>query len=364
MAIITFCADAYVSQPKGADILAGAVELTKMAMNEMTTGRRAEGYSEKNEAFKQSLLSYASEMANIDKSFCDVTTKQGFDMALNTISRFSEVYFSVIKRAVEIVNSKTEIQSAFNFIEMLSIAEGDSINYLIEENAPVKFEANGYSNNRTRFQYAFNDNITMLPENHEASVAMDLYQASAMGWDFGKQIAKIAIAQRVAIQKEAIDAVFNTANVLTSAFILSTTTKSTYIELAEKLQAYNNAPVLAYGTKSAFAKMSDSLDAKLLYGGAGQELVKTGMVLDVYGVPSIVLDQAISTDGNYALQVASDKILLASANDKLVKCLMEGTVNILADDGKANSLKLKNYKVQTSWKTKVITNKAHGIATI
>lgn len=365
MAILNFCADAYIAQPKGADILSGTVELAKMAIDEMTKGTKASDYSAKNELVKGALLAYACERGQItDDSIYNMKTEQGFRSALNTNPFFGETYFAVIKRAVELVNSKAELSQIYSFIDVLSIAEGDSVNFVVEGQNLFAFEKNSYSNTRTKFQYAFNDNLTMLPENREASVAMDLYQMTAHGWDFGKFIARIALSQRVAIQKEAVEAVLNTANVLSSAFVLGAFSKSTYVNLQEKLQAYNNAPVFAYGTKSAFTAISDGLDAKYLYGGAGNELLKTGMITDLFGVPSVILDNAISLDGQFNLTVPSNKILLASNNDKLVKCLIEGSVNIIADEGTNNSLKLKNYKVQTSWTTKVITNKAHGVITI
>ena len=96
----------------------------------------------------------------------------------------------------------------------------------------------------------------------------------------------------------------------------------------------------------------------------GDEIVKTGMVKDIFDIQSVVLDQAISRDGKYALQIPSNKIILAPAGAKPVKCLMEGSNRIEADMNGNNSIGLRTYKVTTSWKTDVLYSGATGLVTI
>ena len=357
---LNFCAEMYIGQGKGLDILNATVELAKDSMN-----RNVIGYSAKNEGLKKQVIDYACERANVDTSLFNAEKKEDFQKLINGNALFSEAIFSVVTKAVEAINTKVELNQAYAFIEFLNMADGDSINQRQEANGIVEFKSTGYSNNSQMVKYRFDDNKTLLPERKEAGIAMDIYQMSAYGFDWGRFVADIALGQRHSIQKEAIESMMATSNLLSSSFALASFAKDDYIELCETLSAFNGRPTIAYATKSAWGKVADNgIDTKYLYGTMGDEIVKTGMIKDIFDTQSVVLDQSTSRDGQYTLQIPSNKIILAPAGAKPVKCLMEGSNRIEADMNGNNSIGVRTYKVITSWKTDVLYTGATGIVTI
>ena len=354
---LMFNAETYTRQGRGKDLVDATVELVKENLN----GVKSIDYSEKNENLKKNLVSYASEIANIDTSMYDLTNEMDFAQALDD-KKFANAMFSVVLKSLEKINTKAELNQMYQFIEFLSLADGDSFNTKREANGIVEFESTGYSNNAQLLKYRFDDNKVILPERKETAIACDLYQMTAYGFDFAKFVADIALGERRDMQLNAINALMASSTPITGAFTLTNFAKDDYIELVEKLQSFNGRGIKAYGTRSAWTKVSDSgIDAKYLYGSVGDEMVKTGMIADIYNVPSVVLDQAISKDGQFNLQVPSDKLVLCPEGIRPVKLIMEGTRRIRFDNDGDNSIGLRTYKVISGWKADVVTNGSSGL---
>lgn len=361
---LNFSADTYINRNNGRDILEATVSLAKDYMEQDRTGIKSLDYSAKNEGLMKQVLEYACAMGNVDTTLFDLKKKEDFAQVLCN-DGFVSAMFSVVMKAVDAINTKTELNQAYNFIEFFNIADGDSVNQKLEANGIVEFRSTGYSNNAQLLNYRFDDNKTILPENKEAAIAVDLYQMTSYNFNWGKFVAEIALGQRLAIQKEAIASMMDSTNLITSALNLGSFVRSDYIELAEKLSAYNGRPTVAYGTKSAWSKASDSgVDTKFLYGTIGDEVVKTGMIQNIYNIPSIVLDQAISRDGRFTLQVPSDKIILAPQGLKPIKCVMEGSNRVEYDANGNNSIGLRTYKYKTSWKCEYVFTGLTGIVNL
>ena len=354
---LVFNADTYTKQGKGKDIVNATVELVR----ENLSGIKSVDYSAKNETLKKNIIDYACERANIDQSLYDLSNEADFAQALDD-NKFASAMFSVITKTMDVVNTKVELNQVYQFIEFLNLADGDSYNLKQEANGVVQFESTGYSNNAQLLKYRFDDNKTLLPERKEAAIACDLYQMTAYGFDFAKFVTDVILGERRDMQLDAIYAMFASTTPITTSFVLPSFTKDSYIDLVEKLQSFNGRGVKAYATKSAWSKVADSgIDTKFLYGTVGDEFVKTGMIQDLYNVPSIVLDQAISRDGKFNLQVPSDKIILCPDGLRPVKLVMEGNRRIKFDNEGDNSIGLRTYKVISAWKADVLSNGSTGI---
>lgn len=365
--ILTFSTGEYLCSQKGADIVEQSIRLTKEAIKNYSTGTvKSKEYDELNKVVKDAMVTYATERTPyIDPSYIDTKTVEGFAQAFQQFSSFREMFFSVIQETLKKVNSKVEMQQMLTFAEIKSGAEGDSENFLIQSNGLVEFEGVGYSNNSTRHNFFLNDNATVLPERKEASVGLDLYQFNAGFFDYGEMLATLAVSMRRSLHKEVVTKMFDTTDLTGSPFLLSTFAKETWMTANEKLSAINGAKTVAYGTVTAFGRITDSLDAKYFYGGLGDKVVQSGYIPNVYGTTGIVLDQAVNiNDANYAFDLPSNKILLASGADKPLKVFMEGSVYIQEDDGRNNAVMQKSYKVMTAWGSKKATNYVTGMQII
>lgn len=346
---LKFNADRYTSQGKGKFLVDQAIDLAR----DYITGRNTNNeYKSRNANFSEAIIEYASDTL-YDKSMVNLKNKMEFASVLDENEQFGYALFSVVKKAIERLNSKVELNSASSFIEFLSMKDGDSFNEREVSETLVEFKTTGYSNNSQLATYRFDDNRTMKPEKKEAKVAMDVYQMSAYGFDWGRFIGDIVLGQRVSIQREAITSLFEASN-LASTPLSVPFAKDVYIDYNEKLSAFNNRAMTAYSTRGGWSKVADTLDQKYFYNTtAGEEILRTGIITNIYDVNSVVMDNAVSRDGKFDLAVKGDKIVMLPSGIKPVKCLIEGATKIISDDGTTNSIGLKTYAVQTSWKCKV-----------
>jgi hypothetical protein len=371
--ILTFSRDAYTYSEESKNILENAVKLAKMAIQKYhakdavsnvslysASVNNAE-YEELNETVKKAMIKYAAKVANIG-DMIDVNTPAGFKAAVGQFSAFREALFAIETKIIDTVNSKSEVEQSLLMAELRNLADGDSETFDIGSKSLFTVEDVGYSNNTTRLQYQFMKPEFLTPRPKDAAIAVDLYQFNAIGFDFGKQMAKLAISFRVAMYDSIIAAIFDTTPLTGTPFYKAVFAKTTWQELANRVAGANGSPAMAYGTNVALGKASDTVGDKWAY-GVSEEFVKNGFIRDLYGVNAMELRQAVSSnDANYTFKVPDNKILvLTPATDKPVKCVMEGQTFVIADDGRTNSINLKTYKYRQAWATKIATQSAYAI---
>jgi len=371
--ILSFSRDMYTYQEESKNILENAVKLTKMGIQKYH-GKDAVSnigfysssvnnveYDELNETVKKAMIKYASKVANIGDMF-DVNTPGGFKSAVGQFSSFREALFAIETKIIDTVNSKSEVEQSLLMAELRNLADGDSATFDIDSKSLYNVEDTGYSNNSTRFQFQFMKPEFLTPRPKDAAIAVDLYQFNTIGFDFGKQMAKLAISFRVAMYDSIIAAIFDTTPLVGTPFYKALFAKTTWQELANRIAGANGSAVMAYGTNIALGKASDTVGDKWAY-GVSEEFVKNGYIRDLYGVSAMELRQAVSSnDANYTFKVPDTKILLLTpATDKPVKAVMEGQTFVIADDGRTNAINLKTYKYRQAWEVKIATQSAYGI---
>ena len=353
----------YVDTKQGLDIIESSVALTKESMNYSKGMPKSEDYMKRNAIFKEALLQYAIDCCpQVANSVYDVKTEEGFGKVLNTYSNFKEVLFAVMQETISRSNSVVELQQIMPFAEIKSTSEGNSVNFQLQPNNIIEFDAIGYSNNSTRHQFMLNDNITLVSKRHEASVGCDLYQFNAGFFDWGQMVADILVGLRRSIQIQAMNLIFDQTDLTGTPFLNTTFTKTTWIALAEKLKAVNGVNCVGYGTSGAFGRITDGLDPRFFTDTVAKGVLDTGYIPNVFGVKGIILDQAVNTnDIAYPFVLPEDRILLASANDKFVKVLMEGSVFVKEDNGMTNPLQMKSFGVQVGFDMKKASSQMHGL---
>lgn len=361
--ILTFSRDAYTHSEESKNIIENSVKLTRLAMENYSTGKAlGSDYFELNEIVKKAIKKYAAERANVGDMF-DVNNPNDYKSIVAQFSAFRETMFAIETKIIDTVNSKAEVEQSLLMAEIRNLADGDSETFDIGSKSLFKVEDAGYSNNvGGRLQYQFMKPEFLTPRPKDASIAVDLYQFNAIGFDFGKQMAKIAISFKVAMYDSIIAAIFDTTPLVGTPFYKATFAKTTWQELANRVAGANGSPAMAYGTNIALGKASDTVGDKWAY-GVSNEFVKNGFVRDIYGVSTMELQQAVNpNDSSYSFKVPDDKILiLTPATDKPVKVVMEGQTFVVADDGRTNSINLKTYKYRQAWNTKIATQSAYGI---
>ena len=373
--ILSFSREMYTHDSDSKAILDNAVKVTKMAIEKYHSkdsvanvssysAVNTKEYEDLNSLVSKGMIKYAAKVANIPDMY-DINTKEGFKGAIAGFSAFREALFAIQTKVLDTVNSTSEVDQALLMAQVSNLADGDSNIFDISSKSLFQVEDTGYSNNGSRLQYQFMKQIVLTPRPKEASVAIDLFQLNAVGYDFGKQMAKIAISFRVAMYDNIISLMFNSTPLLTTPFYKATFAKTTFQQLANVVAGANGSGVMAYGTNIALGKASDTIASNFAF-GTSEEYVKTGMVRDLYGVPSMVLRQAVNpNDATYGFKVPDNAILLLTpATDKPVKFLMEGQTFVTLDDGRNNSINLRTYKYKQSWTAQIASQSAYGYQTV
>ena len=353
---------------EGSVLVDSAVLITRMAMGRNHSNdslatkystSESEDYNALNRTLKEKLFKYCIDKAGLDSERLDINNKAHVaEVMSHPVAE--HMFFSIITQALNAVNAATEVADIMPMANVVGVGAGDSWTGEIETKKLYNVEDASYGSNVTRFERQFRSAITLKPTPKSASVSFDVFQMAALGYDFGKEIAKIAMSFRTQMYQGVVDEIFTVANVSSTPFYKAVYAKTTYLELADRVGGANGSSPVAYGTTTAFAKMSDTVSGGFM---VQDEAVKKGYITDLYGVMSSIIQQKVNTQtASYTFRVPTDRILLlSSVGDKPVKVVVEEWTRVVSEDGTNISLHEKQYKMFQSWVIDLATQSAYGI---
>ena len=313
--------------------------------------------NEVKQAFVNKLYTYCSNKAGM--SNFDHNNKEHLVLAFSN-PMFEWHLMSIITQTINTVNADNEMEDIMLVANVVNVGMGDSLTQEIESKALYNVQKHSYGNNKSRYQAHLKSPITIKPEPNSASVTFDVIQMTAINFDWGKQVAKIASSFRTQLYQDVVSVIFTTSNVSGTPFYKDTFAKSTYSGMADQLEAANSSPVTAYGTRTAFVSMSDSVDTGYT---TLDEINKTGFIANLYGVRTQVLKQAVdSNTSSLTVRVPTNKVLLlSSTGDRPAKVAKESNLQVKAEDGLNTALYRRVYTMIDSWKVALATQAAYGI---
>jgi len=359
-----------IEQNKDAELLVqGLTTLTKMGINKYHYDRGeilasqfscGEDYNELNQSTKQSILAYCAEKAGFNPDM--VKTKKGLLKAFSNPT-FEWEYFAIQTEALNNVNADNEVEDVMIAAQISTIGLGDSKTFEIDSKSLYDVQENSYGNNVSRFQQQFKSSITLTPTPKIARIDFDVTQMATIGYDFGKEMAKIAMSFRTKMYVDIVTALYDATSHPTP-FVEATFAKTPYMELADRVSATNGSVgVTAFGTRVAFGKMSDTVDSGF---NTLDELNRNGFIGNLYNVRSVLFDQSVNSNtADYEFRVPNDKvILLSSASDRPIKMVREGNIEVDLKDGRNSSLSRRVYTYKDSWTVGVATQAIFGIQSV
>lgn len=317
-----------------------------------------EDYPMLNKTTKEKLLTYSAKASNVE-STCDVLTKEGLTRAF-TNKDFEWHFFSIQTIVLKEVLAITETNDIMRFVDVKPVGLGDSATWFAKGKALYDVEETSYGNNVTRPRKQYFQPLTLAPTPKHASVQFDVVQMLTSNYDFGAEMAKIVLSVRAKQLQDCIDEIFKVANVSSTVFYKSTFNKANYTELADRLEAVVGAGVTAYGSRRAFADMSDTVTTGFT---VQDEIIKKSYIADLFGVPSQIFPQSVDTStSSFTFRVPADRVvLLPNAGDKPVKMAQEDYVNVVLTNGDDNSISNRVYEYTFSYAVKLITDTPYGI---
>lgn len=362
-------------------LIAVGVDLTKSAMNDYVqhdflvkkySGITWNNTPQNNAEYMRNLYSYCAKYSMVQglpqmkkTPVGDINWDEKENVATAMMDdNFRKMYFAIIAKVIQIVNSKTDVEDIMLGANVSYVALGDSATFEMDSQALYKIQNGAYGNLYSVYQEQLRSGTTLVPEPKTAAISFNVAQMTPIGYDFGKQIAKLARSFRVAMYVDVVNKLFTVANVSSTVFYKANFAKPTFLELVDRIEAVNGGiKASVYGTKQALAAMSDTITTGWR---VQDEKVETGIIMNPYGVPMYQFSQAVDTSSSSAtFRVPNNRLIIMSAiGDKPVKLVKEDYMFATSKTGMDTTLWNQVYTMNDSWVVGYIMSGVYGIQMI
>ena len=309
-------------------------------------------YNEKNNVLHEMMCDEAYAISGLDKERYSLKGAFAFQ-------NFSTAYFSILEEILNRTTAKTEIQQAFDFCEIRSLADGDSLTFHIPSKhlLAISTVANGVRN--SHIQKLHGQDITLSPVAKKATVGFDLYKIIAGTVDYGYLINQLTKSFKTKFEQEIINTMFNSFNTLATPFKENVFAQDAYVQLAERVEAANSSPVTVYGTKTALAKIlpvNDYMKMEL-----GKEYTDNGYIASPFGVPTVRLMQSVNPNSAYDFSIPNNYLLFLSSAEKVVKAAIEGETTIRQTSQFETADDISAYTITQKWDIQIACHASFGV---
>lgn len=302
-------------------------------------------YTERELDVRKAALAYAASKSGVSK----IEDKRDIVMAFDNPT-FVSIFNSIVSEALTGVIVNSASSQLLSLCNIDDVDLGDSKTYEIETKGLPIAQRASYLNNVSFLDGYTTTSITVTPKLYTIGSTVDYTRILANGYDWGKELARVAMGILYAQYKLVAGVLFNTANVTGTPLYKASFTADGYVGMISDLQALNKAGVKAYGTLPAFQKQGTT--ATTNYGFATQDkMVEDGFLGRAFGVDNIMLDQAtdlsapfIDANRESLLLIPNNRILLMSeVGDKPAKLVRESFVRVIAKEATDGSLYRNTY---------------------
>lgn len=368
MAILKYSFAPNVVDESRQTVVEGLNTITKMALNKnYAMNPLAKKYSvvdadyaELNKQTKEKMLKYCADATGVSGQV-DVSTKEGLVRAF-TNSNFEWTFFAIQTEVLGTLLADTEVEAMAGFVSMNTVGLGDSKTFFIGSKALYDVEDASYGNRVTRPRKQFKTPVTIAPTPKEASVQFDVVQLLTNDYDFGAEMAKIVVSIRTKQYADAVAILFNTTPLVGTPFYKAAFNLANYTELSDRLGAVNNASVMAYGTRQAFATASGAVTSGF---AVIDEAVKNSYINDLFGIPSRVISQSVDTsNASFNFRVPNDRIILVAGNTTPIQMVQENYMSVEYKSGETNNVMTRSYKYIYSYEMGLATADPYAIQAV
>ena len=271
----------------------------------------------------------------------------------------SEIIDSMIDMIIpDVLNTSVGLIAEIQYLDW-----GDTGKFDIKNSGLFNVSKAGYRNRDTLMQRLDDQTVTLVPENHQVTTYVSLFDILAGRKTIGEYVMKVAISIEAEMLNE-IWSAFNTAMssaTLPSALAVTNYAEKSAITLAQTVGAYNRATPVFVGTAVALKDLLPS-NTNFRY-FLDDDYFKMGAVPTFNGYDVITVDQ-IADKANldtYGLALDDTKIYVVSpASDKIAKVVIGGSLSH-AEDGNFNANLVQTNSISKAWKAGIITNSVAGV---
>lgn len=321
-------------------------------------------YSHKNKNVKDALLGYCASKSGLEH--LSLNTKEGVARAFSNPT-FGALYNSIVVEAISGVVANSNPTALLNLCNIETVGLGDSYTAEIETKGLPVAQRSSYMTNVTRLNGVTKQSITITPKEYALGVQMDYIRIVDRTFDFGKEVAKVAMALLYAQYQLVAGLIFDTNKLNGTPFYSATYASDKVVKMISDLQAVNGgAEVKAYGTLTAFNKAGTIATTNFGFESQDQ-MIRDGFLGRAFGVDNIVIPQATDLSQPFTgeaptiLLPVDVIVLLSSVGDKPVTLVRENYAYAKETDATRGSLHKVSYSYHMQFDAAIVTQAHYGL---
>jgi len=293
----------------------------------------------------------------------DTTLANKEDIAKNPNFRWA--YMSVIDAMIDMVLPEVVDKTIGSYTDVRNGAMGDSFKFEIESNDLFVVSKAGRNQRTVEFQREDVGQRSIVPFNHEISVAVNWYKVACGKESMAKFVLKAVMSIEAEMTKEVAGAfeaaMLNVYNNGASNLHVAGFADKSVMKLVETVSAYNRAEAIFMGTKVACHDLLPQSAALKME--VDSDYVKVGYLPSIYGTDVMVMPQyADYTSTTYGLALSDEYIYVVSPSaQKIVKLCIEGGTHSNTLDHFDTADLTASTTINKSWGIGVCTNAIAGV---
>jgi len=320
-------------------------------------------YEKMNADVKKAILVFAGANSGVK----EITEKKHLVNAFDNPT-FVSIYNAIVSETLLGVITNTNSSQLMALCNISDVEVGDSLTFEIETKGLPIAQRNSYNSNVVLLDSYTTTPITITPKVYSVGTTMDYMRLLGNNFDFGKEVARIAMSLLYAQFKLVSGILFDSTQVTGTPLYAGTFTPAGYSLMISYLQALNSTSVKAYGTIPAFQSMGAT--ATTNYGFESQdEMIRNGFLGRAYGIDNIAIDQAtdlsapfITSNLSSLLLIPNNEVLLISdVGDKPVKLVRENFIRVMSKEPKMGSLYRQDYTYTMSFEAGLATQSHYAV---
>jgi len=321
-------------------------------------------FAEKEKKVNDLLMAEVKKLSGLDfnNSFASIEM-----MAKNPT--FQWAYMAVIDAAIDMVLPDFVDRTTSVYTETRNGAMGGSFKFDVESNDLFIVSKAGRNQRNTEFQREDVGQRSIIPFNHNISVASNKYKVLCGKESMARFLMKAVLSMEAELTKEIALAFASAMDDLkdngAEALHVAGLADKSVIKLIQTVSAYNRAPAILMGTMSAVHDLlPQSANLRMQ---VESDYVRVGYVPTIYGTDVMVMPQYAdyTSADTYKLALPDDKIYVISPSaQKPVKLCLEGATTSNTVESNADADLTTNTTINKSWGIGVVTNAIAGVITV
>lgn len=348
-------------------VIDNAVEVGCVAGSQMDNGRGMIGhfsmsnYNEANRVAKDGVLAFACSQSGVPMPKTNTEVAHAFE---NT--QFRDIFNSIQRDVIMGIMVRAQSPQIMAMANVETVDMGASYTWEIDSKGLPIAQRASIMNNVTIDQTQGIKSITLVPKPYSMGVTMDFTRIVANDYDFGKQLAKVALGMLYAQYKLIVGLIFNTASTPINQLTFD---QLKYTTMADDLEALNGSSVTAFASKVALSKLGATISTNGFL--LKDEFIKEGYIGSPFGVPTVMVNQA--TDFSAPLVgaelasrlIPNDKmVLLSGVGDKPVKLVRENYIRVIQQTNLAGATNKMRYSYFMSFEAGIATQQHFGVQVV